>query len=290
MSEALRTLVDGILNEKIRLEHRAIALFELQVWISYPGPHAIAKTRVKQKTEESEKMCKRARIFAASKILDHLMEGLREGKGSSFSILHAASDPLFRELFDRYLTSGRGLYDLRNTPGGNAFRDDLLSQQKLGQSMGAIVGFCLMYSDTVLRSSKYKKNKKARPLGFEKIKVMLDADEELAIKVLGDAKSLSTLSNHRRRFFNSAPFIFLMSNPDVPKIFPENCRSKRFAEELLKIAGDRSRLSRFFGLYEATRTRLALLGYSFPETGVKPLQFAEVPSTLSFDPDLAHSI
>ncbi|MBX3549094.1 MAG: hypothetical protein KF748_08040 [Xanthobacteraceae bacterium] len=290
MSE-IQNLVESILDEKSSREDRAIALFEFQVWIHYPGPHSRAKKDRQDQINESNEKRRRARIFAASKLLDKRWDLLREIHRARFGIEVAVRDEAFRTIFDKYLSAGRGLYDLRNTPGGRRLRNELRDQANDAKSIGGIVEFCLCYSNHIV-NRKPPKNRKERPLGFENVKQILQSEtnKKLARSVLGSGQSRTTIGDRKRRFYHSAPFIFLNNNPGVEPVFPESCRRRAFADELLALIEDTQKLQRYFGLYEGVRARLGPLGHEFPATGRNPLPFEEIPIDMRFDEDTAKLI
>jgi hypothetical protein len=224
----------------------AICLYEFQVAILYPKSFK----KLLEATDLSErgpsKVLRRARIYAAIRILEHLeSEAKRDGQPIGLQKVTPSGE--YAKLYDEIVVANGGWKQIRYMPSIKTFERNLAKRTRRAKTVGKCIDFSFRFS-TIPDTGRYK------------------GGVSSARRVVARAKyyevnrKSSTVKNRWREFKSTSAFAYLSL---VEELLPRPKLTKRsFVESLLKAADDK-RLRAFFRSYQQLDEALSPRNYAF---------------------------
>jgi hypothetical protein len=250
----LNQIVERLIKDdgSVSQYHRAISLFEFQVAIFNPSSfkRLIATAQAER---APTRILRRARIFAAIKIIEKIESNLKQQKGDYVSFRDTAADEGCRSIFEVIATNGgwRGIRYLRST---RNLDNKIAKRRNEAQSAANIVDFSYRFSKN-LASARYPGRR--NPGG-------VNAARYVVRKAYEPAMSNTKVKDRWREYQVPAVFMYLLLNQGF-NFGPPRIGSKDFVEVLLRQVGDVDALRKYFFAYQIVRSALSKLKYKgFP--------------------------
>jgi hypothetical protein len=207
---------------------KAIDLFEFQVGIFRP----------------SKRARRRARVFAAIKLVEHLEKsmGLRPGIDSSKALKFKDFRHVFGEAFRG------GWVTIRRLPSDNSFDNKLLKNRNEAQFAANMIDFLYRYDPASI----------GKPASFSKALYFVANTE-----CYGSKLKKTAAKSRWRKYSKRSIFLYLILIKNF-KLMPPRVCTAQFATTLLKAASDLESLLNFFAAYNLVAENLNSKKINFP--------------------------